>query len=334
MNIIISNKYRDLLINSNVEIMKEVNGVFKISDLVNNFKNMYYKKIIIDATSLERFPKDDVLRELVRSFDADKLILFLPPDNTPPKKFLEFLVSIGLYNFTDNINGMIRLVQVGNKYEDMKDYINLEKEENNGDLDINNDFSNEAPKVYNGKIILGVKNVTKSAGATSLIYMLKKNLVDVYNQKVLAIEIDKRDFYAFQDKDMISISSNQVSEFLNRFLGYDLILVDLGTSSFEKICSDVIYLVEPSLFKINQLLFKDRNAFSNYKGKKVILNKSMLSENDTNLLAREAGISIYFNMPPLNDRIINPVISELLLKLGYIMDTVERNKKSLFDIFK
>ena len=60
----------------------------------------------------------------------------------------------------------------------------------------------------------------------------------------------------------------------------------------------------------------------------------MLSENDTNLLAREAGISIYFNMPPLNDRIINPVISELLLKLGYIMDTVERNKKSLFDIFK
>ena len=105
MNIIVTNQYKDLIEGTNIEIMKELNGVFKVSEIANSFNSIFYKKLIIDATALERFPKEDVLKDLAKAFDTEKLILFLPPDNSPPKKFLSFLVSLNIYNFTDNIKG-------------------------------------------------------------------------------------------------------------------------------------------------------------------------------------------------------------------------------------
>ena len=102
MNIIVTNKYKDIIVSSGIEILKELNGVFKISEIANSFNSIYYKKIVIDATALDNFPKEDVLRELVKRFDTEKLILFLPPDSPPPIKFLSFLVSLNIYNFTEH----------------------------------------------------------------------------------------------------------------------------------------------------------------------------------------------------------------------------------------
>ena len=78
MNIIVTNKCKDLIYSTNIEILKELHGVFKVREIVNSFSSIFYKKIIIDASALEGFPKEEVLRELVASFDMDKLILFLP----------------------------------------------------------------------------------------------------------------------------------------------------------------------------------------------------------------------------------------------------------------
>ena len=103
MNVIVANKYTSLFNGSNIQIMKAVTGVYKVSEIVNYFKGMYYQKLIIDATALADFPKQEVLRELASRFDTEKIILFLPPDDPPPASFLSFLVSISIYNFTDNI---------------------------------------------------------------------------------------------------------------------------------------------------------------------------------------------------------------------------------------
>ena len=332
MNIIVTNKYKDLINNANIEIMKELNGVFEVNQLANSFNSIFYKKLIIDATALSRFPKDDVLRNLVKSFDPEKIILFLPPDNPPPKNFLSFLVSINLYNFTDNINGLVELVNKSNTYENVKGFVREQVDLNNYETSL--DFNQSNIGIENGKIILGIKNVTKDAGSTELVYLLKKTLEEKHNKKVIGVEIEKRDFIFYNPKDMYSISKDKVSDFFDNFGKNEVIIVDLDNDLYKDFCSDIIYLVEPSLYRINQLMMGNRNAFNELKGKKVILSKSLLSDNDINTFAREAGISIYFNLPPLNDRIYNPVIDGLLSKLGFVEDVNNENKKGLFDIFK
>lgn len=332
MNIIITNRYKDLINNANIEIMKELNGVFEVNQIANSFNSIFYRKLIIDATALNRFPKEDVLRNLVKVFDPEKLILFLPPDNPPPKNFLSFLVSINLYNFTDNVEGLNKLVNNSNTYEDVKGFVKERVELNNSESSF--DFNQNSLNIENGKIILGIKNVTKDAGSHELVYLLKKTLEEKHKRKVIGVEIGKRDFLFYGPKDMYSISKDKVSNFFETFGKNEIVIVDVDDDSYKDFCSDIIYLVEPSLYRINQLMMGNRNIFNELKGKKVILNKSLLSDNDINTFAREAGISIYFNLPPLNDRIYNPVIDKLLSKLGFIEEVTEDTKKGLFDIFK
>ena len=52
-------------------------------------------------------------------------------------------------------------------------------------------------------IIIGIKNITEHAGATTLIYMLKKELTAVYGDRVVALEINKKDFQVFNEKNML-----------------------------------------------------------------------------------------------------------------------------------
>ena len=335
MNIIVTNRNKDLIYGANIEIMKELNGVFQVSEIANSFNSIFYKKLIIDATAIANFPKEDVLRELAKTFDTEKLILFLPPDDPPPKKFLSLLVSINIFNFTDNIKGLQKLVSKSNTYEDVKEFAFVQS--NTRQVDDKIDFSDYDTGLDNKQIILGLKNVTKDAGSTELTYLLKKALEDVYKKSVIAIEVDKNDLMFFNEPNMYSVRSNKLGEFFASQRKVDVVLVDLNYSSSTDMCTDVIYIVEPSLYRVNQLMMGNRNAFNSLKGKKVILNKSLLSTNDTSVFAKEAGISIYFNLPPLNDRVYNPIIGELLSKLGIIQvdETVEtKNKKGFFDFFK
>ena len=335
MNIIVTNQNKDLIYGANIEIMKELNGVFQVSEIANSFNSIFYKKLIIDATALENFPKEHVLRKLAKTFDTEKLILFLPPNDPPPKKFLSLLVSINIYNFTDNIKGLQELVTKSNTYDDVKEFV-VQNTPARKEISYDN-FNDSSISLDNGQIILGIKNVTKNAGSTALIYMLKKNLQEVHKKEVVAVEINKRDFVYYNDKNMYSISNSKMGEFFASMDKKEIILVDLDESNKMDFCTDVIYLVEPSLYRINQLMMGNRAAFNTLKGKKVILNNSLLNENDVNAFAREAGISLYFNLPPLNDRVVNPILNDLLSKLGLIdaqSSNQGRGKKGLFDIFK
>ncbi len=336
MNIIVTNQNKNLIYGANIEIMKELNGVFQVSEIANSFNSIFYKKLIIDATALDKFPKEDVLRELANTFDTEKLILFLPPNDPPPKKFLAFLVSLNIYNFTDNIKGLQELVTKSNTYDDVKEYA-VPNTPPKREISYN-DFNDSSISFDNRQVILGIKNVTKDAGSTSLTYMLKKNLQEVYKKQVIAVEIDKRDFIFYNDRNMYSISNLKLGEFFATMNKTEIILVDLADSNKMDFCTDIIYLIEPSLYRINQLMMGNRTVFSMLKGKKVILSKSLLNNDDINTFAREAGISLYFNLPPLNDRLVNPILNDLLSKLGLIEIQNASNqgkvKKGFFAFFK
>ena len=329
MNIIVTNKYRDLIYSSNIEVLKELNGVYKVNQIVNSFNSIFYKKIIIDATSIQDFPKESVLKELAKSFDMDKLILFLPPDNPPPKRFLSFLVNLNIYNFTDNVRGLVELVQRSNTIDNVKEYSKNEKiEQNVVQVEKDDDMYTN-----NGRIILGITNIEKNLYSTKFIYMIKKEL-ETLGKKVLSIEVDKNNFIFYRSEDMISISSNQVNNYINNGFGYDVILVD-SDNRLEDVCDDVIYLLDPSLWEVNKLLYTDRLIFQKLKGKKIIFVNSLLSDQDVEIFAKEANISVYYNIPPLNDRKNNKELDKLLIKLGILSENNEKpTKKGLFDFFK
>lgn len=331
MNIVVANRGKNIIYSANIEIVKEITGVFKVEEIYNYFKTTFYRKIIIDATALADFPNSMVLEKLARSFDLDKIILLLPNDSAPPKEFLSHLVTMGIYNFTDNVQGLKELVERSNTIEEVRGFII------NKNVTSTSDTLDFQPIPNTGmNIVLGIKNITDSAGATTLIYMLKKQLELKNNFSVIGVEVDKQDFLYFNDPKLESIKGDKLQNYLSTKSNVNLILVDLTNNNYDGLCTDILYLVEPSMYKINRLVMQKRTAFSELKGKKIILNKSMLNEKDTAIFAKEAGISVYFNLPSLNDRALNPILDELLDKLG-VVESENKNtgtKKGLFNLFK
>ena len=164
---------------------------------------------------------------------------------------------------------------------------------------------------------LGVMNVTDACGASSLIYMMKKELEETFGMSVLALEVDKRDFAFFREQNMVSTSKSSLAREIMQAVGYGCVLVDLNDYD-DNVCDDVIYLIEPSVIKLNKLMLRDRSIFQKLKGKKVIINRSTLNESDVKEFASEAGIDIFYVLPPLNDRERSPIIVDLIKRLGIV----------------
>lgn len=437
MNVIVSNRQKDIIDNANIDAIKDLNGLFNVDDLINKFKNYFFSKMILDATSVVNFASKPVLTTLAEEIGAEKLIILLPSNPEPPVEFKKLLIELKIYNFTNNINDVVRFIDNPNTYEDAmklidgsydsdmyvdnsikdnddddgnnnneeyqeepKEEIREEVNENNeplnsfgghtslGDMlstfnvhnsseETNNeeeynepsfndnsgsvfdniggntvDFNNqefntnydtnnfEANKEENNvenkntflitdgfddvsynsepktdKLVIGFKDVTMYAGSTTLIYMLHRVLANTLKKNVLSIEIGKNDFRLLRESKMISVEEKDVKEVIEN-AKEDVVFVDLNNYNGEDLCNDVLYLIEPSTIMLNRLMANNRNVFKELKGKKVLLNKSLLSPNDVRTLSNEAGIEFFCNIGPLNDRIMNDSIAELINLLG------------------
>jgi hypothetical protein len=130
-------------------------------------------------------------------------------------------------------------------------------------------------------------------------------------KKVLSIEVGKNDFRLFRDSKMISVNENNLVDIVHN-AQEDIIFIDLNECNNYELCTDVLYLVEPSTIKLNELMANNRNIFKELREKKILLNKSLLSANDVRTLESEAGVKFFNNIEPLNDRIFNDTISKLL----------------------
>lgn len=341
MNVIVSNKQKTTLDNASIDAIKDLTGLFNVDDLINQIKEYFFTKVIIDATAIVDFSKRPVLEKLVSGITGDKIILLLPPQPQPPKNFTDLLVKLGIYNYTTDINEVIKLLE---NPKTAKDYglgdnntdfygnsSNGNTEQNmNGGMNIpapNNNGPEIQDKNNDKKLVIGFQNVTEHAGTTTLIYMLKEQLIRNFNAKCEAFEIGKGDFQAFGSQGMVSINPQNLEVAIKNSQA-EIILVDLNDNNYESLCDDVIFVIEPSIIKINKLLSKDRDIFRKLNNRKIILNKSMLASQDVGVFAKEANIRIYFNLPPLYERVNNSIIDDFIKLMG-----LSGKGRGLFGIF-
>lgn len=317
MNVIISNERQVELSNLDIEIIKSVNGTFESDELIQMFSNFFFGRMILDLTALKNYQDVRNLQKLSMSLDIEKIIVLLPdtPECLAPR-FLSRLISMGIYNFTTNLDGVNYLLTNPNTYRDVAHLHQIDEaptsvvtEAVGGGVVVNNIIST-------GTFILGIKNVTEHSGATMLTYMLKNELKSM-GKSVLAIEVDKKDFLYFNDKEMLSVDNNNLANELLKHKDVSVILIDLNKDGHDDVCSEVLYLIEPSTIKLNKMMRRDRKIFEKLAGRKVVIAQSILSDNDVREFEYEANIKTFFVLPPLDERSKNSeVLQTLLNKLG------------------
>ena len=329
MNVIVSNKYQSLLATLDVDIIKSINGEFEVEDLVNQFTNFYYNKMILDITALRNYQDIATLQNLSVSMDVSNIILLLDDsDMVNSPNFLSSLISMGIYNFTRNIDAIKFLINNPNTYKDVAQYhqLNATTSTDEGGGDYNK---------LNLRVI-GIKNVTNHAGSTTLTYLLKKQLAKKYN--VIAVEVDEHDFIYLNDKTLKTTSSLDLPAFIATNSEAEVILVDLNDRGSISACTEVIYLIEPGLIKLNKLIRKDKRTFEKLRDKKIVLNRSILNQRDVKDFEYESKSKVFFNIPYLDDKLdYHKVIEEFLIKLGFARfeeNIGEEPKNKLFNIFK
>ena len=327
MNVIVSNKYAAMLSNLNIDLIKSIQGEFQVDDLIAQFDNFFFNKMILDITAIQNYQDITQIQRLSFGMDMSKIILLLddsPAVNNP--QYLSELVSMG------NMDAIAYVVDKPNSYKDVAQFhiigngggmqggMPQQQMPANGRTNGNEkQFINNAIAMpsLGGTRVIGIKDLTDHAGASTLIYMLKKQLSE--NYRVLALELDKNDFLFFNDPEMKSASSKELESIINNPVNnYDVILIDINDSSEEANCTEMLYLIEPSTLMLNKMVRRDRNIIEKIKGKKVILNRSLLDQNDIREFENEAGLSVFHCIPPLDDKMDkHRVLDELLNKLGF-----------------
>lgn len=350
MNVIISNEQQGQIATLDIDIIKSITGIYGASEIVEMFKNFFYNKMVLDVTAIKGYTDVQVFKILAEGLDPEKTIFFIPEGNsicTP--NFLAQLVTLGIYNFTTNLEGVKYLLKKSNTYNDVAHIQQMgggtiqppqpqfpSNAHETGAVQVQ---VPDEPKVevqqsmMNRTIRLGIRNITDHAGSTSLAYMMKKELVSVFGEnKVVAIEVNKNDFQFYNDKAMVSSNTSELKNVLDRYNGMSVILIDLNDYEDNTICDEVLYLLEASTLKLNRLVRKNKNVFAKLKGKKIVLNQSLLSNKDISELEYEAGVKFFYSLPPLNDRKRNDAVTELLSKLGLVQ--ISNNSGKIFGLFR
>ncbi len=344
MNVIVANKRHSDLAGLDVDIIKSLNGEYDADELIETFKNFFYNKMVLDVTAMKGYDSLETYEKLVKGLVPDKIVFLLPEGSklcTP--NFLSHLIDIGIYNFTTDLNGVKYLLKKPNTLNDVEHIKKMVNESVSSDVeedfvsseDDNQNIVKTTAKINDGVTIIGFKNVTEHAGATTLIYMLRKELAKSYgNDAVVAIEINKNDFIYFNDKHLFSVRENEIKNAISSKTNARIILVDLNNAVDDSYCGDVIYLIEPSTIKLNKLIQRNRIIFSNLANKKVVLNKSALLNNDVSDFESEAGVKVFYNMSSLDERKRNEIISDFLVKIGLINKGSNNNSSGIFGLFR
>ena len=198
MNVIVCNERKELN-NLTIDVIKSVEGVYSVEELIGMFTNFFFNKMILDITSIKDYTDYSNLKKLFSNIDGSKVIVVLN-DITNNKEYISDLITLGVYNFTINYDEVIELFNTPKNYNDVK---NLQISKST--YDINQEIDNELginqekeftfkdfilPGEYDGnKKIIGVVNLTSHAGATTLVVQMIKQLNIKYS--AIGIEMNK-----------------------------------------------------------------------------------------------------------------------------------------------
>ena len=326
MNVIVYNEKKELN-NLNVDVIKNVEGVYTVEEVIGMFTNFFFNKMFLDITSIKDYRDYSNIKKLFESIDAKKVIIYLDTISNN-KEYISDLITLGVYNFTIDYNELIELFNNPRSYNDVSSMqiskgtfdVNAEIDKELG-VNQNKEFTFEdftLPGEYDGnKRIIGVVNLTNHAGATTLVVQMIKQLN--INYKAIAIEMNKQDFIFFNTPNIYSCTStNDVLNKIKEHRDVDAVIVDLNEFDSKEFCTDVIYLIEPGLIKITKLLKKNGRIFEELSGEKIILNRTNMDAAQVSEFEVETKIKIFSVISNFRDNLDRVVsVDRLLYKLGY-----------------
>ena len=153
MNVMVYNKYKDLLLGLKLDVMKSMEGVFNVDEIIDTFANFYYDKMILDITAIRDYQNTDNLQKLAMNINMENVILLLDDnEQTNTKGYLSKLISLGIYNFTRNADGINYLLVHPHTYRDVVSIHNLE------DIDIPPAQETPAPVIQETVVVNNVVN--------------------------------------------------------------------------------------------------------------------------------------------------------------------------------
>ena len=314
MNVMIYNKYKEMLMGLNLEVMKTMEGVYNVDEIIDTFTNFYYDKMILDITAIRDYQNTDNLQKLAMNINMENVIVLLDDSlETNSKTYLSKLISLGIYNFTKAAEGINYLLVHPHTYKDVVNIHNIQELEAQQQTVVNNTINISSG---DGRLkVIGFKNLTPHAGATTLIYMMMKTLENIRN--ISALEVNKVDFLYFNANNMVSTTSNDLLKELMKKQGSDIVFIDLNDYEDTEICTQVYYLLEPSTIMMNKMLRKNRNILETLKNKNIILNRCVLNSTDIATFEYETKLKVFATVPPVDERqsIITPV-KNLIDKMG------------------
>lgn len=326
MNLVIVNENTKVVNSLNIDIIKELNGIYDVDKIKEELVNFYFNKVIIDITAIKNYFSSYDLFEFLNYFGSDKVILLLnDSEYCCSNEFLSKLVKNGYYNFSRNSEGISYLLNKSNTYEDVKKYLVVNS---TFQSELNTNITENTFKINDKIKIIGIQNLSNSAGATTLMVMMVKQLL--YNYKVKGIEVNGHDSIYFRNENIIFCTSMlDVQDRIKELKNVDAVIIDLnGIEDKENICSEIIYLLEPGMIRLGKtLVLNNQTGFikSEYK---IVLNRSALKEEELDYFSRETGLNIFYNLGNIDDmkeRLLS--IDKLLIKLGF---DKQGTKKGIF----
>ena len=233
MNVVVSNKQKEIIDNANIDAIKDLNGLFNVNDLINKFKNYFFSKMILDATSIVDFASKDVLTTLANEIGAEKLIILLPSSPEPPLEFKKLLIELKIYNFTTNIDDVIKFIEKPNTYEDalksidsaFSDDVYVDNSIKEGEVE-QNSFDHEDNTSNNGDLSLDNQIDVPLQNSKSSLGDLLNNLTFNHKQDQ---EGDSND--AYEDNNVTTEGNNQNIDF-NKDIVYESNNTNLNNNIF------------------------------------------------------------------------------------------------------
>lgn len=329
MNVVTANENKSILDRLDIDIIKRIDGQYELRELLSKFVNLYFNKMIIDITSIKDYTNIEVIKQLAQSVDPSRVILLLNNDpQVNSNVFMSQLIQLGFYNFTRNFEGVTFLYNTPNTFENVKHLLLDEKE-----IARQQQIAAQQANVDGGvqqavvrekrRTIIGIANLTNHAGATSLTNMMVRQLND-RGYTAVGLEMFKQDLIFYHDKNLSAcMNKSDLEQKLRVYTDVSAVIIDLNDfGDADKYCDEVLYLIEPSYVKLTKLLKKNRNAFNEHKGDKVVLNMSFVNDQEVPDFEYETKLKIFDNLPPMNDRNRNlEEVNQLLMRLGFDMNS-------------
>lgn len=330
MYIIIKNENSNVINMLSVNTVKTLVGEFTREDLDRELNNVNFDKAIIDLTSIKNYYDDNYLYNFLEFFKDPNNVIILLNDGfvANSREFLSKLIERGYYNFATSDNAVSKLLERNNIFDDVQKYLEgydfLKVDSIVSNKEISNRFETD-------KIIIGIENGTPHAGATTLMYMLVKQISKY--KSVKGIEMFKDDSLYFKDDRIITCQSRVHFEAIVKTLkDIDVFIVDLNGSDVRNLCNKIIYLVEPGASKINKVVKGDRDTYNKLVNSYVVLNRSNIKNEDIGTFEYETKFKVVGNIPNLNERLDSNDALDGLVK--YLVGDIKRKKGGFWNLFK